>query len=487
MTFFNKIFTMLESGTNESGKGALLTSVGEIMCVTLPSHLCTLMVILIGRLFYPVSHTCLEDTCIPNVCEVVNQRKVTVFVKEFTLIVTLLILVTTILSGSQISVIISLVIINSLLMFRICLRHCSTTNYIVYQIPDILKLPIHDSKRSFITCCRSIVNIMTVISILAVDFRIFPRKFSKTEKYGMSLMDVGVGFFILCNAAVLKLENIVNQGFGQCFVGSLVLFIIGVLRCVFVKEIDYGVNVSEYGVYWNFFITLGVVRLLTFIVLYVFKTNSSLASVFVCLLHHCILTFGAEAYVLGDKPRENLIDANREGLVSTLGYTGLYLIGVSLNKFIVQTCTYIKGDLKSIAKLLMLSLVLFAVSSYLSPYYPPCRRVVNITYITWVLAMAAAHVAMASCVELFVICFVLPSSVNEKFYTFLTPLIYEAVNMNGLFFFLLGNILTGLVNIFCNTKKLNSLQSIFILFAYMFVNCCTVTIMYFRKITFRFW
>ena len=58
------------------------------------------------------------------------------------------------------------------------------------------------SKRPYITYYRAFMNLVTAISILAVDFRIFPRYFGKTETYGTGLMDMGVGGFLISNAIV---------------------------------------------------------------------------------------------------------------------------------------------------------------------------------------------------------------------------------------------------------------------------------------------
>jgi len=47
---------------------------------------------------------------------------------------------------------------------------------------------------------RSLVFVLTTINILAIDFSLYPHYFRKSEKQGISLMDTGVGFFILCHS-----------------------------------------------------------------------------------------------------------------------------------------------------------------------------------------------------------------------------------------------------------------------------------------------
>ena len=66
---------------------------------------------------------------------------------------------------------------------------------------EMLDVPML-GKRPFITNFRAYVNIAGAISILAVDFQVFPRRFAKAETYGTGLMDVGVGAYVVSNAIV---------------------------------------------------------------------------------------------------------------------------------------------------------------------------------------------------------------------------------------------------------------------------------------------
>ena len=54
--------------------------------------------------------------------------------------------------------------------------------------------------RLSLSTSRLWLYLLTCVTILAVDFNVFPRSNAKTENYGVSLMDLGVGFYIVCHA-----------------------------------------------------------------------------------------------------------------------------------------------------------------------------------------------------------------------------------------------------------------------------------------------
>ncbi|GBO36375.1 hypothetical protein AVEN_186082-1, partial [Araneus ventricosus] len=60
-----------------------------------------------------------------------------------------------------------------------------------------VSLPKRNINRDFVTGYRGQLLLATATSILAVDFNFFPVRFAKTETYGWSMMDAGVGSFIL--------------------------------------------------------------------------------------------------------------------------------------------------------------------------------------------------------------------------------------------------------------------------------------------------
>ncbi|KAL7713499.1 GPI-anchored wall transfer protein 1 [Entamoeba marina] len=54
---------------------------------------------------------------------------------------------------------------------------------------------------------RSLVNLWTLLAILAIDFTIYPREHTKSEFYGISLMDIGVGFVVMTSGIASGLKE----------------------------------------------------------------------------------------------------------------------------------------------------------------------------------------------------------------------------------------------------------------------------------------
>lgn len=65
--------------------------------------------------------------------------------------------------------------------------------------------------RISINAFRSLLFIITSVCILAVDFKLFPPQHAKRYRFGISLMDIGVGFFILCHSMRLIRNSSNNE------------------------------------------------------------------------------------------------------------------------------------------------------------------------------------------------------------------------------------------------------------------------------------
>ena len=130
----------------------------------------------------------------------------------------------------------------------------------------------YPTKMSCIAEARVWTNIFTAIAILAVDFHIFPRRYSKAETYGTGVMDCGVGCFMVCHGLVAKEARNPHQrgtfptvkeyrnDIVVTFKKLLPFVLVGLLRLVSVNATDYQLHITEYGVHWNFFFTIAAVK-----------------------------------------------------------------------------------------------------------------------------------------------------------------------------------------------------------------------------------
>jgi phosphatidylinositol glycan class W len=199
----------------------------------------------------------------------------------------------------------------------------------------------HMPVKPFISFYRGAMMIVTCASILAVDFPVFPRRFAKTEAFGTSLMDLGVGSFVFA-AGIVAARQVIKQGTSKppglfsrlrsAARHSLPLVVLGFIRLWTVKGLDYAEHVSEYGVHWNFFFTLALLSpAVAFLqpLLRVLPSYNIFAFVLaICYELYVFMTPGMKHYIfLSERIPGDFLSQNREGVFSFFGYLAIFIAG----------------------------------------------------------------------------------------------------------------------------------------------------------------
>jgi phosphatidylinositol glycan class W len=340
--------------------------------------------------------------------------------------------------------------------------------------------------------------IVTCIAILAVDFRLFPRRFAKVETWGTSLMDLGVGSFVFSGGLVaarpVLREKAVGRTTGRAtplihriihsMRHSIPLLVLGVIRLLSVKGLDYAEHVTEYGVHWNFFFTLGFLPPFVAIFQAALRWVPSFAalSLLVGITYQILLeTTNLKAYVL-TAPRTDLISMNREGIFSFIGYLAIFLAGQDTGMFVIPRnipprSTASPGAQRNTLLMTMAvwggvwtGLYLLSTNYHYGFGLTVSRRLANLPYVLWVVAFNTLQLLGFAIVDtVFFPAFynAQDAKTEKEAYEKATSRVIRAYNRNGLAVFLLANLLTGLVNMTFRTLDASPAATIGILVAYM--------------------
>ncbi|KAG5922622.1 Glucosaminyl phosphatidylinositol (GlcN-PI) nositol acylation protein [Claviceps africana] len=348
--------------------------------------------------------------------------------------------------------------------------------------------------RPFLTSYRGAMLIMTCVSILAVDFRLFPRRFAKVETWGTSLMDMGVGSFVF-TAGVVAARPVLKERASDrpvALVRRLVysarhsapLLVLGVIRLLSVKGLDYAEHVSEYGVHWNFFFTLGLLPPFVATLQPVLRYMPSYAglALLVSGTYQVLLeTTPLKAYVL-TAPRRDVLSMNREGIFSFLGYLAIFLAGQDLGMVVLPRSVNPRTRASAAAQrntLLVTMAARAAVWStlyYLATSYSlglglnVSRRMANLPYVLWVAAFNSIQILACCAIDtvFFPATYAAHDAKTERdAVRAATSAVLSAYNRNGLAVFLLANLLTGLVNMTVKTLHSTPVETMAILLTYM--------------------
>lgn len=346
--------------------------------------------------------------------------------------------------------------------------------------------------KPFLTTYRGVMMIITCLAILAVDFKIFPRKFAKVENWGTSLMDLGVGSFVF-SAGVVGARPILKERVtgehttlgGRLYVSArhaLPLFVLGVIRLITVKGIEYAEHTTEYGVHWNFFFTLAFLPpfVAIFHSLFNLLPSFELWAVALAGVYELVLNYTELKGFILTAPRTNLFSQNREGIFSFIGYLAIFLAGQGTGTIVIPrnllrnapSGSWMQRK-KLLENLVYTSLAWCAGYVACTEYYglnlAVSRRLANLPYLCFVAAFNCLQLTAFCAIETFFFPEVYKATdknEEKKVTKNATSRILSAYNRNGLAIFLAANLLTGLVNLTIPTLHATSTQAMAVLLAY---------------------
>ena len=347
--------------------------------------------------------------------------------------------------------------------------------------------------RPFVTAYRGTMMIITCLAILAVDFKVFPRRFAKVETWGTSIMDMGVGSFVFAAGLVSARPIIKARLAGEnssimlqlraSLRTSLPLVVLGLIRLYSVKGLDYAEHVTEYGIHWNFFFTMALLPpfaglfqpLPNFLRCYILP--NLIVTVYQQFLDHTRL----KAYIL-TAPRSDLLSQNREGVFSFWGYLSIYLAGQAIGMDVLPRMPTLLNPTSSaydrryhlIKRLILWSVAQYALFSLstgtrLGLRLHTSRRLANAPYVEWVIWYNSSQMLLFCSVETLLFPSVYTATEKEtekRQIQRATSKVLKAFNRNGLAIFLLANLLTGLVNMTLDTLHMGVKSSMAVLGGY---------------------
>ncbi|GAQ86552.1 phosphatidylinositol glycan class W [Klebsormidium nitens] len=353
---------------------------------------------------------------------------------------------------------------------------------------------IASPKKPFLSKYRASMMLLTVIAILAVDFDIFPRRFGKAETFGTGLMDVGVGSFVVANGVVSREARGVPTPPRGGLRRTSPLLLLGFARLAATKAAGYQEHVGEYGTHWNFFFTLAAVELLTSAAP-IGPGRAGLVGAVVLAGYQAVLSKSNLSEVLMSNHRgASLLSQNKEGVASAFGYWALYLLSVQLGRFFATSAAHAAQELapgktgesresdlqagrhwwRFAGKVWGLQLALWVCTNLADAYIERVsRRSCNLAYVLWMLAFNLQAISMFVTFDL-----LLP----PRSYSLL-----DAIDYNLLPIFLLGNLLTGLVNMSIDTLHTPRAHAFIILTLYIGVVSWTAWVLHRTRVRLAFW
>ena len=300
----------------------------------------------------------------------------------------------------------------------------------------------HSKGRStVIDYLRFSLSVVVAIAIYAVDFSIFEKRFEKTEFFGISLMDIGVGSFIY-NAGVMSYKKNSMKYLKSC----PTLIGLGFVRYFVVKAFNIDVNPREYGLHLNFYFLLAFVHIVYCLIN---SKHNFLIGLCIITSYEFVLKLTNFGYIILSDDRRNLIEMNKEGLVAIIPYLTIFLTSREIGRICFSDDKLTKKMLKTLTLTVLFGsfYMLFSLSS------EPSRRIGNGAFAFWVLTFHSLHITIYMFFENI---FDLYSIQTSRF-----------CSSNMMFVFLFSNLIVLFGNVLFNLKAFSSLMAHLNLLSYL--------------------
>lgn len=309
------------------------------------------------------------------------------------------------------------------------------------------------------------VLLLSCLMIMLIDLPICPRRFAKNSSFGLGLMDVGTGLFLslssISGSAALFTLSQRTKFWISVYRIVLPSLLIGVIRFVCVSLLGYQSVVEEYGIHWNFFITFALVRFASSVLCtpWVGRLSRTMRTVLCFILSSLFYLMSLSIHInmkslvrsgltwpSTESRAKSVVMANAEGILSLPGYLSLYFLCLGYChswRQLEQSKLTSKWKICCFVFTHLFLLLFFGGVLYQFGLVHVSRRFASPAYVLLIFFV------FCLCTLLSWLLRGLSYSISDTPYS--SSALVDVVSSHGMFYFLISNVTTGLVNVFCNT------------------------------------